>query len=151
MNAMQSLIRKIATNSHLLTIQVFLSLVIVWIFSSCQKSPINGDLDGQWQIVSVEPEVTPALINSKLYYCFSLHVCQLTYYDNGIVGTGNMKYDSETSSLYLDFPYLKTDYSMSILKQYGIYENPVTFTIEHLDSKSLVMRDGETVVTLRKF
>ncbi len=38
-----------------------------------------------------------------------------------------------------------------ILRQYGINTNPVSFTVVRLDKKNLILRDGETTVTLRKF
>lgn len=120
-------------------------------FCSCQKSPINGKLDGQWQVMTVEPEPPEILLKNRLYYCFNLHICQLTTYGDGAVATGNMIYDQDTQTLEVSFPNISTPREIALLKQYGIYENPVTFIIEHLDSKTLKMRDGETVVTLRKF
>lgn len=115
----------------------------------CQKSPINGDLDGQWQVVTVEPEVTEIILTEKLYMCFSLHVCQLSQY-GGVWTTGKMEYVNN-QTLYLYFPYAITYLSEAKLRQYGINKNPVTFTIEHLDKKSLILRDGDVIVTLRKF
>ncbi len=126
-------------------------LLAILSLSSCQKSPINGKLDGQWQVMSVEPEAPEEILKNRLYYCFNLHICQLTTYADGAVETGNMTYDQDKQLLRVTFPNITTQREIAILKQYGIYENPVTFIIEHLDSKSLVMRDGETVVTLRKF
>lgn len=119
--------------------------------SSCQKSPINGDLDGQWQVINVEPQAPEILLDNNIYYCFNLHICQLTAYAYGAVATGNMVYDQDTRILEVSFPNISTPREYAILKQYGINENPVTFTIEHLDKKTLIMRDGDTMVTLRKF
>ena len=129
-------------------------LTILMIFSwlaSCQKSPINGDLDGQWQILNVEPEVKDAVLPGRLYYCFSLHVCQLTHSNGGAITSGNLYYDKVSGLIHLDFPYDKSEISVLRLKQYGINSNPVTFNIEYLDKKKLIMRDGDTVITLRKF
>ncbi|MDE6096993.1 MAG: lipocalin-like domain-containing protein [Muribaculaceae bacterium] len=117
--------------------------------AGCQKSPINGDLDGQWQVMSVDPEPSDKVISDRIYYCFYLHTCQLSIYDIGIWTAGNMTYDGE--NLTLDFPNANSSESVSKLKHYGIYTNPVTFNIEYLDNKKLVLRNGETVVTLRKF
>lgn len=116
--------------------------------SSCQKSPINGDLDGQWQVMDVTPEPEFKPIKERIYYCFGLHVCQLTYYGNGFM-SGNMKYNGST--IYIDFPYAIDSMSNVKLKQYGINENPVTFTVEHLDKKSLIIKNGNTTVTMRRF
>ena len=130
---------------------LILGILYLMGLSSCQKSPINGNLDGQWHVMSVEPDAPDILLTNNLYYCFNLHICQLTGYAYGAVATGNMAYDQDRNLLEISFPKISTPREVAILKQYGIYENPVTFTIEHLDKKSLIMRDGDTVVTLRKF
>lgn len=117
---------------------------------SCQKSPINGDLDGQWQVLSVEPlPVDPdPMFDTRLYYCFYMHVCQLSI-PGGVWIDGNMDYSG--NQLSIDFPKLLNPLELNALSQYGINSNPVVFQVEYLDRKKLVLRDGETVVTLRKF
>lgn len=124
-----------------------MSLAVV-LLVNCQKSPINGDLDGQWQVVDVDPKEEGPLGDTTLYYCFSLHVCQLSK-TGGVYTSGNMVYEGE--SLGLDFPYAKSQTAIAKLKQYGIYENPVTFEIIHLDNKKLILKNGDVVVTMRKF
>lgn len=129
---------------------IFFSIIIMIVSTGCPKRPINGDLDGQWQVMEVTPEAPETVIDQRLYYCFSLHTTQLAYYGPGPWTSGNiLKYDDR--ELVLEFPYAKSDTSIAQLKQYGIYHNPVTFTIEYLDKKKLILRDGDVVVTLRKF
>lgn len=115
----------------------------------CQKAPINGDLDGQWQVMTVEPEAPETIITERMYYCFSLHTCQLSMYGSGIWASGNIVFNNNL--LTLDFPDANSDLNIARLKQYGIYSNPVTFTIEHLDKNKLILRDGEVTISLRKF
>lgn len=129
-------------------VSFFVALIILLAIPSCQKAPINGDLDGQWQVMEVNPQPTEIIINERLYYCFSLHVCQLSYYGSAFT-SGNMKFDGKT--LYLDFPHATSTLNRQKLAQYGITENPITFTVEHLDKKSLILRHGDTVVAMRKF
>ncbi len=129
---------------------LIISLLTLFITTGCPKHPINGDLDGQWQVMEVTPEPSEVVILERLYYCFSLHTTQLTSYGTGPWLSGNiLKFDDH--QLVLDFPYATSALSKARLKQYGIYNNPVTFTIEHLDKKKLILRDGDVVVTLRKF
>lgn len=127
---------------------VLTTAIILLVASSCQKSPINGDLDGQWQVLDVTPEPEKADIDATLYYCFYLHVCQLTFYD-GVCTAGNMIFNG--NSLYLEFPNATTPIQIARLRQYGINENPITFSVERLDKKSLILKHGDTVVTMRKF
>lgn len=139
--------RRNITNCRTLLSALYAFLLLLISFS-CQKSPINGDLDGQWQVMDVSPEPLEKPIGQRIYYCFSLHVCQLTYYD-GVFTAGNMAFDGKT--LRLDFPYATSYVSREKLRQYGINENPITFTVEHLDKKSLILKHGDTTVTMRKF
>ena len=137
-------------HSTLSKISLSLILLISLLYSGCQKSPINGDLDGQWQVMEVNPEPSEIIIDKRLYMCFSLHTVQLTYYGNGPWTPGNiLKFDDK--HLVLDFPYATAERSIALLRQYGIYNNPVTFDVEMLTSSKLILRDGDVVVTLRKF
>lgn len=128
-----------------------IGILVLLITTGCPKHPINGDLDGQWQVMEVVPPAPEIILQERLYMCFSLHVCQLTEYANGVNTVGNMRFDQKNKLLYLDFPYASSALSKARLKQYGIYSNPVTFTVEQLDKKKLILRDGDVVVTLRKF
>lgn len=139
---------KYSLTKFLVFLVAFLNLIIL---TGCPKHPINGDLDGQWQVMDVVPPAPEIVLKERLYMCFSLHVCQLTEYGNGANAVGNMRFDQKNQLLYLDFPYATTALSKARLKQYGIYNNPVTFTVEYLDKKKLILRDGDVVVTLRKF
>lgn len=125
----------------ILTSYIFLSV------SSCQKSPINGDLDGRWQIMEIFPE-PGNVADWQHYMSFYMHVCKLTSYGS-IFTDGNLRY--ENNEIFLDFPYVKESEDIEKLKTYGIYSNPVIFKIEHLDKKSLILKEGDIVITLRKF
>lgn len=128
---------------------IIISFSILFCFSGCQKSPINGDLDGMWQIVSIDPEPDDGPFDpSQLYYNFSLHVCQLSTY-GGTWINGLMNFDSDI--LTIDFSSFNVPDQQLKLRQYGINSDNVTFTVELLNRKSLVLRDGDTVITLRKF
>lgn len=113
----------------------------------CQKSPINGDLDGQWQVMDVSPALSDTP-DARFYMCFYLHVCQLSI-DGPVWTTGNMSYDG--SSLSLDFPDAEENELKDFYKFYGIDSNPVTFTVKSINGKSMVLTNGPTTVTLRKF
>ena len=127
-----------------------MAIVLLIVAGGCQKEPINGDLDGQWQVMEVTPQAPETIIPERLYYCFSLHTVQLSYYGPGPWTSGNiLKFDD--NRLVLEFPYADAYISIDKLKQYGIYSNPVSFTIEHLDKGKMILRDGDVVVTLRKF
>lgn len=129
------------------TFLLIIAILLLFLTSGCQKSPINGDLDGQWQVMEVSPANAETPIDARLYYCFYLHVCQLNYY-GGTLTTGSMDYSGD--HITLSFPDTSGETAAG-LRQYGIPANPVTFTVDRLDSKSLILRSATTTVTLRKF
>ncbi len=136
-------------NAILTRILISISLILILSgVSGCQKSPINGNLDGMWQVMSVEPEVDNPHFDSSIYYNFNLHVVQLSIY-GGVWISGNMRFEDD--ELWLQFPNADAPDTIDALHQYGINSNPVAFKVIHLDRKRMVLRDGDTTVTLRKF
>ena len=137
--------KTISTHNVILALSAILLLLIS---VSCQKAPINGNLDGQWQVMDVSPKPETTIIEGNIYYCFYLHVCQLSFYD-GVFTSGNMSFNGD--ALCLDFPSVSSTVGKLKLAQYGINENPVIFSVEHLDKGSLILKHGDTTVTMRKF
>lgn len=128
---------------------LFLVTLTIMFQSSCTKDSINGYLDGRWQIMEIEKEGdTEYLKDEQLYYNFYMHVVNLSSY--GFLFTdGNMRFENNT--LHLDFPYVDTAEGMDRLNLYGIYTNPVTFSVEHLSKNKLILKEGDVTITLRKF
>ena len=122
----------------------FLSLLL---FISCSKEPINGNLDGQWEVENVVPLPTSIIIKERLFYNFSLHVCMLSYY-GGTLGFASMNYQGDT--LTLNFKDEAPDGDLKALPQYGILHNPVTFKVEFTDSHHLILKNSESTVFLVK-
>lgn len=114
---------------------------------ACQKAPINGALDGQWEVKEVYPQPEVIIIDERLFYNFSLHVCDLTYY-GALFTQGNMQYDGET--LWLEFPFAKNEKEILALKQYGILSNPVSFNVDFSDKHHLTLSNDDSVVVLVK-
>lgn len=129
---------------------VFMLLaMLILCITGCQKAPINGDLDGRWQLMEIETfEGVKDIADDQLYYSFYLHVCNLSYY-GGFYTEGNFIF--ENNLLIIDFPYIKEDISDSSLPRFGIFSNPVEFKVVYLDKKKLIMENDESLITLRKF
>lgn len=118
--------------------------------ASCQKSPINGFLDGQWQVMNVEPEQEPLFpeFDTNLYYCFSLHVCQLSI-PGKVWITGNMTYSE--NNLTISFPKELSYAEYMVLRQYGITNNPMIFSVEEKNNNIMLLKSENSTVTLRRF
>ncbi|MCH5229180.1 MAG: lipocalin-like domain-containing protein [Muribaculaceae bacterium] len=124
-------------------------LVIVLIIAGCQKAPINGDLDGRWQILTIETEEGVFDVKDRqFYYNFYMHVCNLSVY-GGIITEANLLYEDDR--IFLNFPYIETPEEYFHLTEFGIYSNPVEFQVLYIDKKGLVMQSEESLITLRKF
>lgn len=140
------------------TLMGFIILLMVALhLDGCQKMPINGDLDGQWQVMEVTTDgqtVTPPQ-GSRFYYNFYLHVCQLSVeYGRPPMLAANMDY--EGSTIYLDFPFIKEDKVdqewIGKLKYWGLPEyGEVTFEIQKLTDKLLILKSGTSTVSCRRF
>ena len=126
---------------------LWLVVFAVSLLASCQKAPVNGDLDGQWQLQSVTADGVTAVADG-LYLRIQLDVAQLAH-GGEVVATGNMEYNGST--LKIDFPYVITQADLQSLAPWGVYDNPVVFHMEELTSKRLVMTSGDVRVVCVKF
>lgn len=115
-------------------------------FSGCNKAPMNGHLDGQWQLMTVETPSRTVSLTSGRYYCFYRHVANLR--PGG--PSANLYYDETDKILTLEFPYPNSD-----LRTYEIpHSTPYTceFKVIKLSRKQLVMTlDDSLTYTFRKF
>lgn len=123
-------------------ISLAIASLILLVSFGCRKWPQNGDLDGMWQIMSIECDDQESAIPPKAYFCFERSICQIR---TGRSFTANMVYEDNT--ILLDFPYTE----ISDLKPFGIDCNPVSFEILHLSGKKLIMKNNYATLTLRKF
>lgn len=130
-------------------LKFFLLLTFTILLAGCQKDSINGNLDGRWQILEIENGGKVSQVkDEQLYYSFYLHVCELSFY-GGSFTQGNLKYDGRT--VWMQFPYIQTTNGKEKLKEYGIFSNPVEFTVEYLDRNVMILKDKDVIINLRKF
>lgn len=136
------------TNKILSFLVPALILVCCFVTTGCQKLPINGNLDGEWEVMEVTPAPPEWDVDTRIFYNFSRHVCQLTVYGYPFT-VGNLSYNGET--IWLDFPYIETPAEELQLKQYGIYSNPVSFDVYFEGKSRMILKNSESTVVLRKF
>ena len=120
--------------------------LMLFSLSGCRKIPINGDLDAQWQIMSVhyadgqtfDPEGT-------LYICISLHTLQLE--GRGNCHTASMSYDSESGRIILNFPYSEK----SEFAPWGFSDSQTGAQVIRLNRKELVLLTDIAEIVCRRF
>ena len=114
------------------------------IVSACGKTPINGDLDGRWQIMKIEyasgEEETP----ERAYYSVALHTINLMQVDV-TSQTGNMEYTGD--SLFVEMPISKIEN----LLPFGMNGTEQRFGVKELTSKHLVLQSDYARLEFRKF
>lgn len=127
---------------------LFMTLLMLMLLPSCAKAPINGKLDGLWEVKEITADGETRKPEERLFWKFQLHVCQLSDINEPFTN-GNLSYDCST--VKVDFPYISSPESRERLREWGIYSNPVEFTVSSIDSDRLVLTDGNVTVRLLKF
>lgn len=121
-----------------------IAVLLILIVSACGKTPINGDLDGRWQIMKIEyasgEEETP----ERAYYSVALHTINLMQV--GVTSqTGNMEYTGD--SLFVEMPVSKIE----DLSPFGMNDTKQRFGVKELTSKHLVLQSDYARLEFRKF
>ena len=119
-----------------------LLLLFVLSISSCQKAPINGDLDGMWQLMKIEVKDKPTIVPDQLYYCIQLHMVQLQG-KKGCNGT----FAHSGDSVHIVIRQRK----ISDVAVYGMNDTIQHFAIDQLSSGKMTLRSSYASLSFRKF
>lgn len=143
---------------------------------ACDKLPNNGDLDGMWQLMTVEHHASGEVVdlsNTQHYWSFRLRLVQFSAHKgiNTSVFYAHFTHDGNTIHLY-DFcsqaKYEKeTDDNewvspaqANIFTPWGFVPQPdpsnpnkttTSFHVEQLTSSSLILSNSTTTLSFRKF
>ena len=111
---------------------------------ACGKMPINGDLDGRWQIMKIEYASGEEEMPERAYYSVALHTINLMKVDV-TSQTGNMEYTGD--SLFVVMPVSK----VKDLLPFGMNGTEQRFGVKELTSKYLVLQSDYARLEFRKF
>ena len=112
--------------------------------SACGKMPINGDLDGRWQIMKIEYASGEEEVPERAYYSVALHTINLMKV--GVSNqTGNMEYTGD--SLFVVMPISKVE----VLLPFGMNGTEQRFGVKELTSNHLVLQSDYARLEFRKF
>lgn len=127
-----------------------LSLILMMI--SCDKPPINGDLDGMWKMTLIKYSVGEEMNPKRIFFCFEQNCIELSNKgespcnyiglmnkESGIITIDNIK-DSNGNIKDIEK-----------LKQFGIFEMPTKFDIEKLNSSKLIIKSKDCILYFTKF
>ena len=131
--------------------------------TSCESYQIHGDLDGFWQVTSIENKQTGEVTHCKgdIYYSFQRELVLISYVSPNIP-TGQMKenyvayFSHENDSISMsDFRiYLDREGKqapLSKLTKFGLYDTFNTFRVEKLDKTSLILNSENTLIRMHRY
>lgn len=138
--------------------------VLLLVFTGCdRKWPMNGPLDGQWQLLTVETKADGQVTNRKeeqLFFRFQLELLMLTDLGGNGYGTyvGRMKYDRKTQTVVIrEMNVRKNSGDSGIpatpeqLSPFGLNNGQTHFRVVEANRKRLVLESDYARLTLRKF
>ena len=141
------------------TIMTLLALVL----TSCESYLVNGNLDGFWQVTSIENKQTGELTRCKgdIYYSFQRELVLVSYVSPN-VPTGQIKENHIAYFTHKDDSIFMTDFRIYIdkegtssplskLEKFGLYDIYNTFQVEKLNKKSLILNSNKARIILEKY
>ncbi len=149
---------------------ILFSLIVVLVLSACDKLPKNGDLDGMWQLMTIEKTgMSPENVKSKkLYYSFQLDLVQFNDANTQSDRTAYYAYfNHKGDSLSLNtlckpctnesedddnVPFTQEEIEVQqVMASWGIYTLNPRFKVMKLDSDAMILQSEEVRLTFRKF
>ena len=139
-----------------------ISLLLLSIYA-CDKVPINGQLDGMWQILNIyTPDSTRTVKDSQAYLSFQLHLSQWDFNNQRCYAHFRREADSifffdfsrlsaHTTSADDDPAITDTEMANGLMDIYGFHTTNARFHINRLDHSRLVLQAQDTILTFRKF
>ena len=130
---------------------------------SCESYLVNGNLDGYWQVQTIENKLTGDITYCKgdIYYSFQRDLVLLTYIlphrPVGQIKEHHIAYftkenDSVTMTdfrIYLDKAAAQTP--LEELAKFGLYDSFTTFQLEELNKKSLILTSDKFRIVMQKY
>lgn len=139
------------------------AIITIALLSSCESYLANGELDGFWQVQSIE-ELQSGEVNEckgDIYYSFQrdlvLLTYKLSYRPAGQIKEHYIAYFSHQADsiamtdfrIYLDKE--ATQAPLSNLKKFGLYDSFTTFYVEQLNREVLILSSDKARLTMRRY
>ncbi len=126
---------------------------IIFMLAACDKLPMNGYLDGMWQLMAIQDNTTNNVSDvksSRLYYSFQLHLVQLNN------GEAYAHFSHRNDSIVM-YDWCKGNVTndkitdATALNKFGLYELRDSFRVEVLTSEKMQLRSRKATLSFRKF
>lgn len=143
-----------------------ISLLTAMLFASCEQNPRYSQLDGIWQVLTVEDKLaeTTADAEGRLYISFEYELVKLTFYpevrNEGTLGHEYVSYYSLQDNTLSMGTFYKYSYNISKTEKelappeemsaFGIRQQPAAFGMT-IEGQSMTLENGEARLTLRHY
>ena len=143
------------TYRQVMKTRILIIATILTTLLSCDRVYINGDLDGMWQLQRVEMNEGNHY-PTGIYYSFQRHMVQVSkHYEEKLPERyiGNLHYKGDTLGISGLRKYLEEEKlcPQNLLDEFCLYNDRVTFTIDVLDSETLVLQGDSGRYYLKKW
>ena len=140
-----------------------LTMFVIALMVSCESYRIHGDLDGFWQVQSIENKQTGEITkcNGDIYYSFQRELVLVSYVSpnipQGQIKENHIAYFSHENGeiamtdfrIYIDKDATPTP--LSKLEKFGLYDTYNTFQVEKLSNKNLILNSDKARIVLHKY
>lgn len=125
-------------------------------FAGCDKVYVNGVLDGQWKLLSVEKAGIVEQPAVMITYSFQRHTMLLAlHHEEELPYRYIGEFDHSDGFLYTSgfvrFPGVSAECYPEELERYYIFSESEKFKVERLDEDILVMSTTDRIYRLRKW
>ena len=139
-------------NQHMKQILLFILFMLG--ISSCDKAPINGKLDGRWQLMTIEYTNGKIEECNRIYYSIQLHLVEISAKGgNGGTHIGRFSYkgDEVTMSEFRHRGDEEKLTTLNELKPFGLNQAINHLKVEKATGKKLILKSDYARLTFRKF
>ncbi len=155
---------RIKHKSLLTLLSVFLLML-----GGCDKMPENGDLDGMWQLMTIQtPEATLQVKEQRAYINFYMHLAEwrmplrphtddFRYYSHFTLKGDSLCFfdlchaSAHTATGSDDIPVTAEEMAAGAMADWGIHTLHTRYRVLQLNAKHLTFEKADTVYAFRKF
>lgn len=144
---------------------VLLALLATLLLAACDKLPVNGDLDGQWHLLSIQtPSAQRDLRDSLVFLSIQLQLAQWNdrahsrqYYSHfvhsgdSIFFSGFAHTSAHTLESNNDEWATAAEMSRGLMDAWGIHSTDARFRVLRLTDSDLQLQQADTLLLFRKF
>ena len=133
---------------------IYIIASIIMIVSCDIRTSDNGDLDGYWQLRSVDTLATGGSCDTRdslLFWSFQVHLLHVRDNSNTDLYQILMRFNITGNQMTLTNPIIDLREANEIQKHYGIHDMPEKMTITTLNSSKMVLENRVVRLNFRKY